>query len=153
MIKAPVSLQDLRKRIYVKAKADTFCGFRPGNFRASAGGGGVGRVVGHPAAARQLSGSAAFSESHSGKIGHISFGVKQTRKPSAGNLHAGFDEAGTGNQFTVRLLRHSQRKRRDTARPHLRSMAPVLDPTNRIPKAPGLGKLLKMRLCRQYSFS
>jgi hypothetical protein len=42
MIKAPVRLQDLRRRIYVKAKADTFCGFRPGNFRASAGGGGVG---------------------------------------------------------------------------------------------------------------
>jgi hypothetical protein len=103
--------------------------FRPGNFRASAGGGGVGRVVGHPAAARQLSGSAAFSESHSGKIGHISFGVKQTRKPSAGNLHAGFDEAGTGNQLTVWLVRHSQRKRRATARPNLRSMAPVLDPT------------------------
>jgi hypothetical protein len=103
--------------------------FRPGNFRASAGGGGVGRVVGHPAAARQLSGSASFSESHSGKIGHISFGVKQTRKPSAGNLHAGFDEAGTGNQLTVWLVRHSQRKRRATARPNLRSMAPVLDPT------------------------
>ena len=129
MIKAPIRLQDLRRRIYVKAKADTFCGFRPGNFRASAGGGGVGRVVGHPAAARQLSGSAAFSESHSGKIGHISFGVKQTRKPSAGNLHAGFDAAGTGNQFTVWLVRHSQRKRRATARPNLRSMAPVLDPT------------------------
>jgi hypothetical protein len=42
MIKAPVLLQDLRRRIYVKAKADTFCGFRPGNLRASAGGGGVG---------------------------------------------------------------------------------------------------------------
>ena len=42
MIKAPVRLQDLRRRIYVKAKADMFCGFRSGNFRASAGGGGVG---------------------------------------------------------------------------------------------------------------
>ncbi len=42
MIKAPVSLQDLRRRIYVKAKADTFCGFRSGDFRASAGGDGVG---------------------------------------------------------------------------------------------------------------
>jgi hypothetical protein len=42
MIKAPVSLQDLRRRIYIKAKADTFCGFQPGDFRASAGGGGVG---------------------------------------------------------------------------------------------------------------
>ena len=28
MIKAPILLQDLRRRIYVKAKADTFCGFR-----------------------------------------------------------------------------------------------------------------------------
>ena len=42
MIKAPVRLQDLRRRIYVKAKADTLCGFRQGDFRASAGGGGVG---------------------------------------------------------------------------------------------------------------
>ena len=42
MIKAPVSLQDLRRRIYVKAKADTLCGFRQGDLRASAGGGGVG---------------------------------------------------------------------------------------------------------------
>jgi hypothetical protein len=44
MIKAPVSLQDLRRRIYVKGKADTFCGTRvrePGDAGASAGGGGV----------------------------------------------------------------------------------------------------------------
>ena len=130
MTKAPVSLQDLRRRIYVKAKADMFCGFRSGNFRASAGGGGVGGVCRSPTAARQLSGSASFSESLSGKIGHISFGAKQTRKPSAGNLHAGFDAAGTGNQLTVWLVRHSQRKRRETDRPNLQSMAPVLDPTN-----------------------
>ena len=42
LIKAPVNLQDLRRRIYVKAKADPFCGFRSGNFRPSAGGDGVG---------------------------------------------------------------------------------------------------------------
>ena len=42
MIKAPVGLQDLRRRIYVTAKADTFCGFRPRNFRTSAGDDGVG---------------------------------------------------------------------------------------------------------------
>jgi hypothetical protein len=42
MIKAPIILQDLRRRIYVEAKAEMFCGFRTGNFRASAGGGGVG---------------------------------------------------------------------------------------------------------------
>jgi len=33
MIKAPISLQDLRRRIYVKAKADRFGGFRPGNLQ------------------------------------------------------------------------------------------------------------------------
>jgi hypothetical protein len=35
MIKIPIRLQDLRRRIYVKAKADTFCGFRSGNVRTS----------------------------------------------------------------------------------------------------------------------
>jgi hypothetical protein len=130
MIKAPISLQDLRRRIYVKAKAETFCGFRPGNFRASAGGGGVGMGCRTPCRGAAAAGFSIFSESRSGKIGHISLGVKQTRKPSAGNLHAGFDVAGTGNQLTVWLVRHSQRKRRATARPNLRSMAPVLDPTS-----------------------
>ena len=71
-------------------------------------------------------------------------GVKQIRKPNAGNLHAGFDEAGTGNQVTVRLLRHSQRKRRATARPHLRSMAPVLDPTS----SPGSGVAWRLQKTR-----
>jgi hypothetical protein len=50
---------------------------------------------------------------------------------SAGNLHAPFDVAGDGNQLTVRLVRHSQRKRRATDRSNLRSVAPFLDPTNR----------------------
>jgi hypothetical protein len=63
------------------------------------------------------------------RIGLITLDMKHTGKPSAGNLHAGFDAAGTGNQLTVWLVRHSQRKRRATDRPHLRSMAPVLDPT------------------------
>jgi hypothetical protein len=129
MIKAPIRLQDLRRRIYLKAKAETFCGFRPGNFRASAGGGGVGMGCRTPCSCTAAVGISIFSESRSGKIGHISLGVKQTRKPSAGNLHAGFDAAGTGTQLTVWLVRHSHRKRRATARPNLRSMAPVLDPT------------------------
>ncbi|MGI8745885.1 MAG: hypothetical protein ACR2NN_25565, partial [Bryobacteraceae bacterium] len=34
---------------------------------------------------------------------------------------AGFDVAGAGNQLTVRLVRHSQRKRGATDRPGLRS--------------------------------
>jgi hypothetical protein len=63
------------------------------------------------------------------RIGLITLDMKHTGKPSAGNLHAGFDAAGAGNQLTVWLVRHSQRKRRATARPNLQSMAPVLDPT------------------------
>src|SRR5260221_3321725 len=55
---------------------------------------------------------------------------KQAGKPIAGNRHDGFEEAGAGNRLTARLLRHSQRKPGATARPHLRSMAPVLDPPN-----------------------
>src|SRR3954469_7668344 len=59
----------------------------------------------------------------------ITFDTKQTGAPSAGNLHAGCDAAGAGNGFTVRLLRHSQRKRGATDRLALRNTAPVLDPT------------------------
>ena len=41
----------------------------------------------------------------------------------------GLMEAGTGNELTVRLVRHSQRKRGATDRLNLWSIAPVLDPT------------------------
>ena len=68
-------------------------------------------------------------ESRSARMSHITLDKKHTGKPSAGNLHAGFDEAGTGNQLTIRLVRHSQRKRGATDRPSLRGVAPVLDPT------------------------
>ena len=61
----------------------------------------------------------------------INLGTKRTGKPTAGNPHGGFDAAGIGNGFTVRLVRHSQRKRGATDRPDLRSAAPVLDPTDR----------------------
>src|SRR5271163_4525024 len=78
-------------------------------------------------------------ESRSSTIGHINLGMKQTGAPSAGNPHAGCDVAGAGNGFTVRLLRHSQRKRGETARPDLRNTAPVLDPTG-IGGNPGTGE-------------
>src|ERR1035438_9258152 len=68
-------------------------------------------------------------ESRSSTIGHITLGTKQTGAPSAGNPHAGCDVAGAGNGFTGWLLRHSQRKRGETARLDLRNTAPVLDPT------------------------
>src|SRR5947209_16817815 len=69
------------------------------------------------------------SESGSSTIGYITLGTKQTGAPSAGNLHAGCDVAGAGDGFTVWLVRHSQRKRGETARLDLRNTAPVLDPT------------------------
>src|ERR1700721_505031 len=72
-------------------------------------------------------------ESRSSTIGHINLGTKQTGAPSAGNPHAGCDVAGAGKGFTVWLLRHSQRKRGETARPDLRNTAPVLDPTGMAP--------------------
>src|ERR1019366_7220016 len=42
-------------------------------------------------------------------------------KPIAGNRHDGFEAAGAGNQFTVLLVRHSQRKRGATDRLNLRA--------------------------------
>src|SRR5450755_3266652 len=68
-------------------------------------------------------------ESRPSTIGRITLGTKQTGAPSAGNPHAGCDVAGAGNGFTVWLLRHSQRKRGETARLDLRNTAPALDPT------------------------
>src|ERR1039458_4608584 len=71
----------------------------------------------------------ASAESCPGTIGHITLDAKQTGTRSAGNPHAACDEAGIGNGFTVRILRHSQRKQGAPARLELRSTAPVLDPT------------------------
>ncbi len=47
-----------------------------------------------------------------------------------GKPHAACDVAGAGNGLTVRLVRHSHRKRGETDRPRLRSTAPALDPTD-----------------------
>src|ERR1022692_3345454 len=68
---------------------------------------------------------------------------KQAGKPRARNGHAGYDVAGAGNRLTVRLVRHSQRKRGATDRPNLRSMAPVLDPTERRTEASAQARLLR----------
>jgi hypothetical protein len=63
-------------------------------------------------------------------ISHITLEVKVTGKRSAGNPHAAFERAGTGDGLTERLVRHSQRKRGVTDRSILRGTAPVLDPTD-----------------------
>jgi hypothetical protein len=62
-------------------------------------------------------------------LGLITLDRKPAGKPIAGNRHDGFEAAVAGNQLTVRLVRHSQRKQGATDRLNLRSMAPVLDPT------------------------
>jgi len=60
----------------------------------------------------------------------ISLAGKRAGEPSAGNRHAGFEVAGDGNQLTVRIVGHSQRKRgaNKLGRTH-GALAPVLDPT------------------------
>ena len=49
--------------------------------------------------------------SHSGLIGLITLDVNCAGARSAGNPLATCDVAGNGNQLTVRIVRHSQRKR------------------------------------------
>ena len=62
-----------------------------------------------------------LAESTQHASAHITLDAKHAGKPSAGNLHAGFEAAGAGNQLTIRLVRHSQRKRGATDRLSLRS--------------------------------
>jgi len=71
----------------------------------------------------------ATAERSFGTIGLITLDEKCAGARSAGNPHAACEVAGAGNELTDRLVRHSQRKRGETDRPVLRSIAPVLDPT------------------------
>ena len=52
-----------------------------------------------------------IAESPSSRVSHITLDRKRAGKPIAGNRHDGFEVAGAGTQLTVRLVRHSQRKR------------------------------------------
>jgi hypothetical protein len=108
-----------------------------GDGKALAGNGGVAPGFMNGCVCLTITNSAGGpGENRSRRIGHINLGTKQTGAPSAGNLHDGCDVAGTGNGFTVGLVRHSQRKRGETDRLGLQNCAPVLDPT---------GKCLRMR--------
>ena len=73
-----------------------------------------------------------LAERRPGSIGHITLRGKCAGARSAGKPHAACDVAGAGNGLTVRLVRHSHRKRGETDRPRLRSTAPALDPTGKV---------------------
>src|SRR6516165_8998524 len=62
------------------------------------------------AAIQRLPGSATAVESRSSRIGPISLGAKQTGERSAGNPHAAFDVAGTGNVARSRCCDTRKRK-------------------------------------------
>ena len=85
----------------------------------------------------RLSGASAGAESPTGTIGPITLDRKQAGKPSAGNPHAGFDVAGTGNRLTARIVRYSQRKRRAKRIGRTYgAAAPGLDPTRAMTCSP-----------------
>jgi hypothetical protein len=94
MIKSTISLQDLRRRIYTKKKAELalrswWCkGFGWKKWSSQS------NITG---------------ESNSSAIGHINLGMKHIGKRSVGNPHAAFEEAGTGN---VEWLRYCDTRRR-----------------------------------------
>ena len=62
------------------------------------------------AAIQWLPGSEAAVESRSSRIGPISLGAKQTGERSAGNPHAAFDVAGTGDVAWSRWCDTRKRK-------------------------------------------
>jgi hypothetical protein len=118
MTKTPMSLQDLRRRIYVKAKAEP--AWRKSG-QASAGNGGVGTGCTANWDSSMGTECDGRKRKHAQPIGHITLGTKPTGARSAGNPHATCDEAGAGNGPTVRLVRHSQRKQGAPDRPHLKA--------------------------------
>jgi hypothetical protein len=83
------------------------------------------------AAVQRLQGSMVHAESRPSTIGPITLEVKQTGERSAGNPHAAFDVAGTGNVAWSRYCDTRKRKseptvntnfdlnRRASARPYL----------------------------------
>ncbi len=86
MIKAPIDLQDLRRRLYVKAKAEQSWRFTVPSSRLAA--------VASPMAVT------AVVDSGTNMIGLINLEMKCAGTRSAGNPHAACDVAGAGNGIT-----------------------------------------------------
>jgi hypothetical protein len=88
MIKASVNLQDLTRRIYLKAKAEkSWQGLRLEAVEYAMA----------AAAVQRLQGSLAKAESRPSTIGPITLDAKQAGERKAGNPYAAFDVAGAGN--------------------------------------------------------
>src|SRR5215475_6872520 len=80
-------------------------------------------------AVQWLQGSVAAAKSRSSRIGHINLGMKQTGERSAGNPHAAFDVAGTGNVARSRCCDTSQPKGRGNREHKLRPKPARQSPT------------------------
>jgi len=87
MIKASNNLQDLRRRLYVKAKAELAWRFTASRLQLAA--------VASPVTIL------AISDSGASMIGLINLGTKCAGTRSAGNPHAACDVAGAGNGITI----------------------------------------------------
>ena len=112
MIKAPISLQDLRRRIYTKAKAEpSWCFWGTASDACTETTGlwleevEEAVAVSTPGIVQGLPGAATTTgaESAPSTIGPITLDTKRAGKRSAGNPHAAFDEAGAGNVTVVEL--------------------------------------------------
>src|SRR6516164_9151717 len=82
----------------------------------------------------------------------INLGVNCAGARSAGNPLATCDVAGAGNQFTVWLVRHSQRKRGATDRPDLRSTGASPRPYRANEAGPCRRLMIKIDSCWKPSF-
>ena len=115
MTTTPISLQDLRRKIYAKAKAEPHWRFW-GDLES-------------PELRLGVVEYARSAESPPGRIGLISLGAKQTGERSAGDAHATFDVAGAGNVMMAAGLRATAKAVELPPEPNVG--APVLDPTER----------------------
>ena len=95
MIKSAISLQDLRRGIYIKEKAELAL---RSWWRKDFGW------------KKWSSQWFIIGESNSSAIGHINLGKKHIGKRSVGNPHAAFDEAGTGDVVWLRYCDTRRRK-------------------------------------------
>ena len=100
MIKAPIGLQELRRKLYAKAKAKPhwrFWGLSPETPGFRLGAVEYAVATRYPGAVQRLPGTCRSAKSPLGRIGPISRDTKQTGERSAGKPHAAFDVAGAGN--------------------------------------------------------